>query len=206
MGDCASVTKVIMSQFARIAFFKDVTDLETEKFERRCHWKKCDDGETIVDYDDESTDVYFLVTGEVRVLFRTPSGKEVILADMRAGQFFGELAAIDGVKRSANVAALTKAEVCIMPAAVFRDIMFNSPMACDKVLRLLTTRVREGNARLAELSIFDLKHRLYAELLRMAHPRAGHPGEKSVTRRRSITSLVHASAAAGSRSRANSRR
>jgi CRP-like cAMP-binding protein len=45
----------------------------------------------------------------------------------------------------------------------------------------LAGRVRELNARLAEHSLFDLKHRLYAELLRMAHPRLGRPDERAVT-------------------------
>ena len=49
------------------------------------------------------------------------------------------------------------------------------------MLRLLSGRIREGNARLTEHSIFDLKHRLYAELLRLAHPRNGHPGQKIIT-------------------------
>src|SRR5690606_24356050 len=128
-----------------------------------------------------STDVYFLVAGDVRILVRTQSGKEVILGEMRGGQYFGELAAIDGVKRSANVTALTRGEVCIMPAAVFREIVFASKVVCDKVLRLLAGRVRELNARLMEHSVLDLRHRLYSELLRLSQPRAGHPGERVVT-------------------------
>ncbi|MBV9393812.1 MAG: Crp/Fnr family transcriptional regulator, partial [Methylobacteriaceae bacterium] len=42
-------------------------------------------------------------------------------------------------------------------------------------------RVRELNHRLAELSVLDLKHRLYSELMRLSHPRTGHPGERAVT-------------------------
>jgi CRP-like cAMP-binding protein len=68
-----------------------------------------------------------------------------------------------------------------MPAAIFREIVFASRACCDQVLRLLTGRVRELNARLAEHAIFDLKHRLYSELLRLSHPRAGHDGERIVT-------------------------
>jgi CRP/FNR family transcriptional regulator, cyclic AMP receptor protein len=170
-----------MQSLARLVFFKDVEGLDYDKLDRRVIWKRCDDGETIVDFEDKSTDAYFIVSGEVRVLLRTVAGKEVILADLKAGEFFGELAAIDGIPRSANVTALTKADLCIMPAAVFRDILFSSPAACDKVLRLLTHRVRDGNTRLAEMSIFDLRHRLYSELLRMSHPRPGHNGEKVVT-------------------------
>jgi CRP/FNR family cyclic AMP-dependent transcriptional regulator len=170
-----------MQTLAQIAFFKDIVDLEFERFDRRCAWKRFEDGEVIVDFEDASTDVYFIITGEVRVLIRTAAGKEIILSELRNGQFFGELAAIDNVKRSANVTALTRADLCIMPATVFREIVFASPAACEKVLRLLTSRVRELNARLAEHSIFDLKHRLYSELLRLSQPRAGHPGQRVVT-------------------------
>ena len=169
-----------MQSLSRLVFFKDVS-IDYEKFDRRVSWRKCDDGETLVDFEDRSTDVYFIVTGEVRVLLRTVSGKEVILADLKAGEFFGELAAIDGIPRSANVTALTKADLCIMPAGVFREILFSCQAACDKVLKLLAHRVRDGNTRLAEMSIFDLRHRLYSELLRMSHPRPGHPGEKVVS-------------------------
>ena len=58
-----------------------------------------------------ASNVYFIIAGEVRVLIRTPAGKEIILAEMRAGEFFGELSAIDAVERSANVTALTTTAV-----------------------------------------------------------------------------------------------
>jgi CRP-like cAMP-binding protein len=173
--------ETMQNLFSRIAFFKDVADLDVEKFERRCLWRRVEEGETVVDYEDESSDVYFIMAGDVRVLIRTPAGKEIILAEMRPGQFFGELSAIDGVKRSANVTALTRSEVCIMPAVVFRDVIFTSRTACDKILKMLSGRVRELNHRLAELSVLDLKHRLYSELMRLSHPRPGHQGERVVT-------------------------
>jgi CRP/FNR family cyclic AMP-dependent transcriptional regulator len=170
-----------MQTLAHVPFFKDVADLEWERYDRRCIWRRFVEGETIVDYEDDSSDVYFIIAGEVRVLIRTQAGKEIILAEMRAGQFFGELAAIDGAKRSANVTALTNAEVCIMPASVFREVISASKTCCDRLLKMLTGRIRELNARLAEHSIFDLKHRLYSELLRLAGPRPGKPAERTVT-------------------------
>lgn len=48
-------------------------------------------------------------------------------------------------------------------------------------MRLLSGRVRKLNHRLAELSVLDLKHRLYSELMRLSHPRSGRPGERAVT-------------------------
>lgn len=171
----------MMQTLSAIPFFKDSSDVDLSKFDRRCTWKKYEEDEIVVDFEDSTTDVYFIMSGEVRILIRTASGKEVILAEMKAGQFFGELSAIDNVPRSANVTALNRSELCIMPAAVFLDIMFASRVACEKTLRLLTARVREGNARLTEHSVYDLKHRLYAELLRLATPRAGKEGQLSIS-------------------------
>jgi CRP-like cAMP-binding protein len=170
-----------MQTLARVPFFKDVTDLDFERFDRLCFWRRYDVGELVVDFEDESSDVYFIIAGEVRVLIRTVAGKEIILGESRAGQFFGEMTAIDGAKRSANVTALTRSELCIMPANVFREVIFTSKAACDRILRLLTGRVRELNGRITEHSIFDLKHRLYSELLRMAQPRPAKPMERAVT-------------------------
>ncbi|MFN3890726.1 MAG: Crp/Fnr family transcriptional regulator [Beijerinckiaceae bacterium] len=170
-----------MQTLARIPFFKDAGDIEFARFDRRCTWRRTEENEVVVDYEDTSSDVYFILTGEVRILIRTPAGKEIILAEMKAGQFFGELSAIDNVPRSANVTALTRGELCIMPATVFRELIFESRVICEKVLRLLTSRIRESNARLTEHSIFDIKHRLYSELLRLAHTRAGHDGQLIVS-------------------------
>jgi CRP-like cAMP-binding protein len=169
-----------MARLAGIPLLKDA-GVDLARFESRSHWRRFEPDEILVDFDDLSTDVYFLLSGDVRVLIRTQSGKEVILGEMRGGQLFGELAAIDGVKRSANVTALTRGEVGIMPSAVFRELVFASPAVADRLLRLLAGRVRELNARLMEQAVLDLRHRLYSELLRMSSPRTGHAGERVVT-------------------------
>lgn len=167
-------------RLASIPFFKE-PGVDLSPFETRCHWRRFDENETLVDYDDISTDVYFLAMGEVRILNRSQSGKEVILGEMRTGAFFGELAALDGIGRSANVTALTRGEVCVVPATVFRQIVFASEPIADRLLRLLAKRVRELNTRLMEHALLDLRHRLYAELLRLSVPRAGQDGERVVT-------------------------
>lgn len=167
-------------RLADFAILKD-SNIDFASVESRCRWKKFDQNEILVDFDDPSTDVYFLISGDVRILMRTAAGKEVILNEMRGGQLFGELAAVDSVKRSANVTALTRGEVCIMPASIFKDILYNTPMVAERMFRILTTRIRELNARLVEHTVLDLRHRLYSELLRMSVPRHGHEGQKVVT-------------------------
>lgn len=169
-----------MVGLGRVSFFRDA-GVDLASFDPRCNWRRFDEDEILVDFEDASTDVYFLVAGDVRILIRTQAGKEIILGEMRGGQFFGELAAIDGIKRSANVTALTRGEICIVPASVFREIVFAAPPLAERLMRLLAARVRELNARLMEHSVLDLRHRLYSELLRLSVPRADHAGERVVT-------------------------
>jgi len=170
-----------MQSLSEIPFFKDAADLDFAKFDRRSSWRKYEEGAVVIDFDDDGDDVFFIVSGEVRILIRTAAGKEIILSDCKAGQYFGELAAIDSSKRSANVCALTRLELCVVPGAAFLDILFHSPTCCAKVLRMLAKRVRDLDRRLAEHTVLDLKHRLYAELLRLSVPRVGHPEERIVS-------------------------
>lgn len=155
--------------------------IDLSPYARRCVWRTFEEGAVVVDFEDDSTDVHFIVSGSVRVLIRTAAGKEIILADMKGGQFFGELSAIDSVPRSANVSALTRAELCAMPAAVFRELCFASPAICDRVLKLLAGRIRALNARVTEQAVLDVAHRLYSELLRLSVPRNGGGRERVIS-------------------------
>lgn len=169
-----------MRRLQTIALLKDA-GADLDAFEARSRCRHFQPDEVLVDFDDPTTDVFFLVSGDVRVLIRTRSGKEVILGEMRTGAVFGELAALDGIARSANVTGLTRGEVCIMSAAVFKELLFSSPPVAERLFRLLAGRVRELDARIMEHTVLDLRHRLYSELLRLSIPRAGHPAERVVT-------------------------
>jgi CRP/FNR family cyclic AMP-dependent transcriptional regulator len=168
-----------MARLAGILLFKGL-DIDLASFEGRCNWRRFDPEEILVDFDDHSTDVYFLLSGDVRVLMRTAAGKEVILDEMKSGELFGELAAMDGIKRSANVTALTRGEACVMPATVFRDIVYTNRDVAERLFCVMSSRIRELNERFVEQTVLDLRHRLYSELLRLSSPR-GATAERVVT-------------------------
>lgn len=169
-----------MARLAGNMLFKGL-DIDLAPYEARSHWRRFEPEELLVDFDEPSTDVYFLLAGDVRVLMRTASGKEVILREMRPGELFGEIAALDGVPRSANVTALTRGEACVMPAAVFREIVFSNQPVAERLFCLMASRIRELNARFMEQTVLDLRHRLYSELLRLSTPRGERAGERVIT-------------------------
>jgi CRP/FNR family transcriptional regulator, cyclic AMP receptor protein len=133
-------------------------------------------GSLVVDFDDLSTDVFFIESGMVRVVVRNPGGREVILGDVGAGEIVGDMAAIDNLPRSANLTALRRAVIARMPGVVFVEMIAEVPEAARRMLKLLTGRIRLGNQRLLENATLDLKHRLYAELLRQARASPGEAG------------------------------
>jgi CRP/FNR family cyclic AMP-dependent transcriptional regulator len=140
-----------------------------------------DENELVVDFDDHDNDVYFIASGIVRALYRGPSGREVILGELRDGDLFGELAAIDEVGRSANVTALCRTELGKMSGEVFREMVTGHPEVSLLVMRILTERVRALNIRLTEHSMLNSRERLYAELLRLSEARKADPKQRSIS-------------------------
>jgi CRP/FNR family transcriptional regulator, cyclic AMP receptor protein len=170
-----------MDSLAKIPLFKGVAAAQSERYARSCIWKDYDANELVIDVDDETNDVRFIISGRVRIILRIAVGKEVILGEMGEGDFFGEIAAIDGATRSANVTALTRSRICIMPQRIFLEILRTEPDISMQVLKMFAARVRALNLRLGEHSFLQAKHRLYAELLRLSRPRTGNPAQRSIS-------------------------
>ncbi len=170
-----------METLSKIPLFKDLPTAESERFARSCIWKDYDANELVIDVEDETNDVRFILTGKVRIIMRIAVGKEVILGEMGEGDFFGEIAAIDGNTRSANVTALTRSRICIMPQRIFLEVLRTHPEISMFVLKMFAARVRALNARLGEHSFLQAKHRLYAELLRLSRPRIGNAAQRSIS-------------------------
>lgn len=155
---------------SRIELFRSLTPEQIARLDTRCIWRRANAKEWIIDYQDDGADVFFLISGVVRVMIRSVSGRETILRDINAGAFFGELAAIDGQKRSAGILAITDATIAKMTAAIFLDTVTNHADVCLQLLRLVTGQVRMLANRINEFTTLGIRDRLYLELLRLSRP------------------------------------
>jgi CRP-like cAMP-binding protein len=104
----------------------------------------------------------------VRISFYAPDGTEVGFRDMRRGEIFGEIAAIDGQTRSASVVALTDVRLGSLRAEAFRDLLRSHPALAETVMRRLARLVRALSDRVVEFSTLAVSNRIHAELLRLA--------------------------------------
>ena len=159
------------ARLARLPLLRGAAPARLAEAARHARWLRAAAGRTIIDYNDASDDVFLILAGTVRVAVHSAAGQEVILGDLGAGEIFGEMAAIDGAARSANVTAVHNAELCALPRQAFLDLVLGDPAAGLQLLRRLVERLRLLDARNVELAVLPVRQRLIAELLRLARPR-----------------------------------
>jgi CRP-like cAMP-binding protein len=154
----------------KVGLLRSLERNDRESFEHRCQWRHAHPKEWLLEQNDIGTDIYFLTSGVVRVLITPSPDREVILGDIEAGGYFGEMAAIDGQPRSAGILAITDATIARMPAMAFREIIHKYPDVAEQLLLQLVSRIRTLDQRVNEFSSMHVKNRIYAELLRRSRP------------------------------------
>jgi CRP-like cAMP-binding protein len=139
-----------------------------EELAQQCRWRRFTAGQRVVSREAQDRDVYLIIAGRVRATAFSSSGRQVTYRDIRAGDWFGELAAIDGRARSADVEALEDTVVASMSPSVFRQLLHDHPAVCDCVLDRLVRLVRDLTERVFEFSTLGVQDRVHSELLRLA--------------------------------------
>ena len=139
------------------------------RLEQKCRWRECDRDEIILDRDNHDRDVYFVTSGSVIVVNFSLSGREIALARIAAGGYFGELAAIDGEPRSASVVALEACVIGVLAPLAFTELVTGDDTLSVRIMRRLARIIRIGDDRIMDLSTLGAFQRVYLELLRLCH-------------------------------------
>lgn len=125
-------------------------------------------GRTVISVATQSESVFFVAEGELQALLYSPSGKEVSVRQIGAGDLFGELAALDGLPRATTVVATANARLIEMSRGDFMACLESSTRAALWLSRRLAAEVRRLTERMFELSALGVSSRLHCELLRLA--------------------------------------
>jgi len=164
----ATPTKITAAILNAIDIFKNLSLSECESVASLLKLKNYQIQQHIITLGDQNRDVFFIVSGTVRITTFTSSGKEVSFRDMQAGEMFGEIAAIDGQERSTNVVALSDVVIAVTPPESFFKLLQDFPEVNKFVLRQLTGLIRKLGDRVVEFSALSVKSRIHAEILRLA--------------------------------------
>lgn len=131
-------------------------------------FKKYTPGQQIIRTGDVNSEVYFIKEGEAKALNYCENGKSVNYANLKAGDFFGELTALDGLPRSAIVVASTKCNLSILSGEDFNHLIDNNLDFNRLVLNRLANVIRTGNERISDIILLKANQRICIELLRLA--------------------------------------
>jgi CRP/FNR family cyclic AMP-dependent transcriptional regulator len=122
-------------------------------------------GRTIVAEGDPSQSLYILLSGRAKVQRSDSEGKEVILAVLSAGEFFGEMSLIDDEPRSASVITLESCDFLSIRKESFLAILQQSTEICLGVMRGLVQRLRAADRKIETLALLDVYGRVARVLL-----------------------------------------
>jgi CRP/FNR family transcriptional regulator/CRP/FNR family cyclic AMP-dependent transcriptional regulator len=111
--------------------------------------------------------LYVILTGKVKISVTSPDGQEVSLALLSAGDYFGELALLDGQPRSASAVALEPAETLTLQRADFLKAVLRYPRIAVQVMNVLSRRLRQTDAMIEDLLFLDVHGRVAKKLLEL---------------------------------------
>jgi CRP-like cAMP-binding protein len=152
----------------KVQLLQGLSQQRLELLAARCSWRRVEPGHVIVARNSPDRDVHFVVSGRVRVTSFSAGGRQVTFRDEEAGDMIGDLAAIDGQPRSADVLALEDVLVASLTPEHFRELIATEPLVQERVLQRLAGLVRLLSQRVIDLSTLGVQNRIHAELLRLA--------------------------------------
>ncbi|MFL3007468.1 MAG: Crp/Fnr family transcriptional regulator [Candidatus Neomarinimicrobiota bacterium] len=151
-----------------VSLFWDLNKIELGHISDKMVSKKFQNGNLIFLEESEGKNLFFVVEGSVKVTRLSKDGREVILAMLNAGDFFGEMSLLDGEARSANVIALEETEVLSLKRDDFLVVLHDYPKIAIQLLKEMTSRLRKSDRQIVSLSLSDAEKRIALCIARFA--------------------------------------
>src|SRR5215831_11881174 len=124
-------------------------------------------GETIFALGSPGDQMMALLRGTVRISVPSFEGRELLLAIIRHGEVFGELAVLDGKERSADAVAESPCTLAILDRDDILSFFKRNPSAWPKLVKVLCQRLRHTDEVFAEVALLQLPARLARSMLRL---------------------------------------
>ena len=151
-----------------VSIFWDLNEDELGHIADKMVAKHFENGNYIFLEDSEGEQCFFVLEGSVKVTRLSKDGREVILAMLNEGDFFGEMSLLDGESRSANVIALEETKVLTLDRNDFIAVVNDYPQIAVQLLQELARRLRKSDRQIASLSLSDAEKRIALCIIRFA--------------------------------------
>jgi len=151
-----------------VSLFAGLTEGELELLAARALPRKYQPGEIIFSEGDPCEGLYIIAAGSVKIFNTSASGREQVLHIERAGNSLAELPVFDGGDYPASTAAVDQCTLLFISKKDFRALCLERPEVSLKVLKTVSSRLRQLVAIIEELSFTTVRQRLVSWLLQEA--------------------------------------
>ena len=151
-----------------VSLFWDLTEKELGYISEKMVLRHYEAGQMILLEASEGEQCFFVTEGSVKITRLSKDGREVILAILNDGDFFGEMSLLDGESRSANVIALDDTKVLTLNRNDFLLVIKEYPQIAIQLLKEMALRLRKSDRQIASLSLSDAEKRIALCILRIA--------------------------------------
>jgi CRP/FNR family cyclic AMP-dependent transcriptional regulator len=171
----------------RIDLFADLTDREADTVLDVMHERALGRGATVFHQHDSGGGLYLILAGSVKITRTGRDGRDVTVAVLGEGNFFGEMSLLDGQPRSASATALQATRLLALDREHFQRHVLAQPRIVAKLLRELSKRLRGADQAIENLALGSVHDRLFHLLGHLGrqgpHPHPGGAGliERSPT-------------------------
>lgn len=160
-----------LDSLRRCALFRHVPDDRLRAVVELMRRRRFRKNETIFHQGDIGDSLQVVTSGGIKIVLASPEGDEAIIASLLPGDFFGELALLDGAPRSTSAVALDQTETLALPRDEFLRLVGEDPLLVHALLTALAGELRRLTGHVEELHFLDLAGRLAIRLVRLARER-----------------------------------
>src|SRR3954462_8901903 len=155
-------------------FFGALTDQETRELLKPSIIKHVQRGDVVFRRGDPGDGLYGVLAGRILITIDSIDGKELILNSHGQGEFFGEIALLDQVGRSASGVAGERSELLFVGHDLFRSFLSQRPEAMSRIISVLCARLRRTTDIIEDAAFLNVASRLAKQVIALAH--GGVPG------------------------------
>jgi CRP/FNR family cyclic AMP-dependent transcriptional regulator len=152
----------------RVPFLAVLGDGERESLAASARRRRFRRGQAIFHKDEPGESLYIIERGSVRIYLPSSQGADLTLAVLDPGDFFGDMALLDGGPRSASAMALAETSALVLERGDFTSILESRTESAMAVLAAVARRLREADEMAGDLAFLDVGGRLAKKLLELA--------------------------------------
>lgn len=155
-------------------FFGALTEQETRELLRPSIVKRVQRRRVVFRRGDRGDGLYGVLAGRILITIDSADGKELILNSHGTGEFFGEIALLDKVGRSASAVAGEDSELLFVGRDAFQGFLSSRPEAMNRIISVLCARLRRSTHVIEDAAFLNVSSRLAKQVMSLA--RESGPG------------------------------